>query len=596
MILNKIFNFFTKNQKKNFFYLIIFSSFVAFWEMLGIASILPYVALLSNPDLIQTNEILSSIYKLSKIIGVSNYNEFLYLCGIIFFLFLTTSIIFRVINNYMQTRFITMLEHSIGKSLVESYLHQPYAWFLNRNSANLGQNILSEVGVVVNGIIAPVLVIITSGIVFFAIITLLILINISVALSISLFFIASYLIIFYLVKKFLSHLGKERLQANQNRFRTLSETFGAIKEIKVCGLEQFHIHRFEIPSKKTATTAAFLTLVANLPRYLMEILTFGGLIFFILFLIHRDGEFKNIIPYISVYIFAGYRLLPLFQQLYGAFTQINFSNPSFHTLYKDLVNLGFKTTLSIVSPMPLKKSISLQNINFNYLNSKDKLIDDITMTIPAFSKVGIVGVSGSGKTTIVDLILGLLDPEQGTLKVDGNVITPDNKKFWQKSIGYVPQQIYLLDASIKENIAFGVEIQDIDLEAVKQAARAANLHDFIVKELPNGYDTTIGEKGIRISGGQRQRIGIARALYHNPQVLFLDEATNALDQNTEKAIIDGLCNLNNNKTIIIITHQISTIKKCDIIFLLENGKIKAQGNYEELIKNNKLFEKMCSAN
>jgi len=448
----------------------------------------------------------------------------------------------------------------------------------------------------VNGIIAPVLVIITSGIVFFAIITLLILINISVALSISLFFIASYLIIFYLVKKFLSHLGKERLQANQNRFRTLSETFGAIKEIKVCGLEQFHIHRFEIPSKKTATTAAFLTLVANLPRYLMEILTFGGLIFFILFLIHRDGEFKNIIPYISVYIFAGYRLLPLFQQLYGAFTQINFSNPSFHTLYKDLVNLGFKTTLSIVSPMPLKKSISLQNINFNYLNSKDKLIDDITMTIPAFSKVGIVGVSGSGKTTIVDLILGLLDPEQGTLKVDGNVITPDNKKFWQKSIGYVPQQIYLLDASIKENIAFGVEIQDIDLEAVKQAARAANLHDFIVKELPNGYDTIIGEKGIRISGGQRQRIGIARALYHNPQVLFLDEATNALDQNTEKAIIDGLCNLNNNKTIIIITHQISTIKKCDIIFLLENGKIKAQGNYEELIKNNKLFEKMCSAN
>jgi ABC-type multidrug transport system fused ATPase/permease subunit len=174
-----------------------------------------------------------------------------------------------------------MLEHSIGKSLVESYLHQPYAWFLNRNSANLGQNILSEVGVVVNGIIAPVLVIITSGLVFFAIITLLILINISVALSISLFFITSYLIIFYLVKKFLSHIGKERLQANQNRFRTLSETFGAIKEIKVCGLEQFHIHRFEIPSKKTATTAAFLTLVANLPRYLIEILTFGGLIFFI---------------------------------------------------------------------------------------------------------------------------------------------------------------------------------------------------------------------------------------------------------------------------------------------------------------------------
>jgi ABC-type bacteriocin/lantibiotic exporter with double-glycine peptidase domain len=164
----------------------------------------------------------------------------------------------------------------------------------------------------------------------------------------------------------------------------------------------------------------------------MEILTFGGLIFFILFLIHRDGEFKNIIPYISVYIFAGYRLLPLFQQLYGAFTQMNFSNPSFHTLYKDLVNLGSKTTSSIISPMPLKKSISLQNINFNYLNSKDKLIENITMTIPAFSKVGIIGVSGSGKTTIVDLILGLLDPEQGTLKVDGNLITPDNKKFWQK--------------------------------------------------------------------------------------------------------------------------------------------------------------------
>jgi len=246
--------------------------------------------------------------------------------------------------------------------------------------------------------------------------------------------------------------------------------------------------------------------------------------------------------------------------------------------------------------MPLTKSITLNNIYFDYPNSKQAVIKNINLSIPAFSKVGFVGTTGSGKTTTIDLILGLLDPSQGTLSVDGNIITNNNKRSWQKSIGYVPQQIYLIDDSVAANIAFGVDVQNIDYQAVEQAAKIANLHNFVMKELPNNYNTIVGERGVRLSGGQRQRIAIARALYHKPQVLILDEATSALDGLTEQDIMDAMNNLGKKITIIIITHRLSTVKNCDVIFLLEQGQLKGQGTYEELNQSSVLFKKMSETN
>ena len=242
--------------------------------------------------------------------------------------------------------------------------------------------------------------------------------------------------------------------------------------------------------------------------------------------------------------------------------------------------------------MTFNKSIALNNIEYNYPNSKHTTLKNINLIIPAFSKVGFVGPTGSGKTTAIDIILGLLDPSKGTLTVDGNIIKSHNKRSWQKNIGYVPQQIYLSDTTIAANIAFGVEKKEINYEAVKDAAKIANLNDFVINELPNHYDTVVGERGVRLSGGQRQRIGIARALYNKPQVLILDEATSALDKVTEAEVMEAMNNLSNKITIIIIAHRLSTVKNCDNIFLLGNGNLKDQGTYDDLVIKNDNFKKM----
>ena len=236
--------------------------------------------------------------------------------------------------------------------------------------------------------------------------------------------------------------------------------------------------------------------------------------------------------------------------------------------------------------MSLNKKINLKNIHYNYPNTSRSALKDINLIIPAKSTVGLIGPTGCGKTTTIDIILGLLEAQKGTLEVDGKVITKQNSRSWQRSIGYVPQHIFLSDNTVSANIAFGEDPRSINQKAVEKATKIANLHNFVIDELSNHYQTTIGERGVRLSGGQRQRIGIARALYHNPQVLILDEATSALDNQTEKAVMDAVNNLSKNITIILIAHRLNTVKNCDIIFKLDKGQLVAQGTYDEIINNN----------
>jgi ABC-type multidrug transport system fused ATPase/permease subunit len=265
--------------------------------------------------------------------------------------------------------------------------------------------------------------------------------------------------------------------------------------------------------------------------------------------------------------------------------------PALDALHKDLLKLKAAKFDNDKNILPLKKNILLNNIDYNYPNSSRTALKNLHLTIPARSTVGIVGATGSGKTTTVDIILGLLKAQKGSLQIDGQVISENNIRAWQRTIGYVPQQIYLADDSIASNIAFGIDYKDINQNKVERAAKIANLHDFVVKELPNKYKTTVGERGIRLSGGQRQRIGIARALYNNPQVLIFDEATSALDNLTEQIVMDSVHNIGSDITIILIAHRLSTVKECDTIFLLEKGELKAEGTFENLIKMSESFRK-----
>lgn len=594
-IIKKLFEILSPKDRKRSYLLLCLIFVMAFVDMLGFASILPFVAVLSNPEIVQTNFILNSIYLTLEQYGVKSVNHFLFLLGFVAFSLLIFSLTIKALTQYAQVRFTLIREYHIGKSLIESYLHQPYSWFLNRNSSDLGKNILSEVSSVMGGVMMPLITVISQGSVVIAIVILLILSDPKLALSIGLVLSLSYGIIFYLMKNTLYRIGSQRLKANTDRFTAVSEAFGAVKEIKVNSLEKVFITKFSDPALIYAKIQSLAAVISQIPRYFIEALAFGGVILLILIFMSEDNNFTNIVPIITLYALAGYRLLPALQQIYAAITQIRFSEAALHSLHSDLKNLQYSNLLENKNNnLKLDKSIELKNVFYNYPNSNKTNLNNINIKIPALAKVGIVGETGSGKTTIVDVILGLLEPTRGNLFVDGKLIDQINKYSWKKIVGYVPQNIYLSDTSIKENIAFGINIEDIDQNKIEKASKVSNLHEFVSNELPDSYDTIVGERGIRLSGGQRQRIGIARALYHEPKVLILDEATSALDNLTEKAVMEAINNLENKITIILIAHRLSTVKKCDIIFLLDKGELKAQGKFEELLAINERFKDMTS--
>ena len=555
---------------------------MALLDMMGVASILPFMAILTNPSLIETNLILNNMYLILNKFGVENNQQFLFALGILVFLILIFSLFFKALTTYFQIRFIQMREYTIGKSFVEGYLHQPYSWFLNHHSAELGKNILSEVGGVVGGM-RNLLELISKGMVAIAIIVLLILADPKLALIISLSIGMFYGVIFFSIRSYIKRIGKIRLENNELRFLSVSEAFGAIKEVKVGGLEQAYIKQFSKSAKTFALTQASSSILSQLPRYFLEAIAFGGIMLIILYKMKITGSFNNALPVISLYVFAGYRLMPALQNIYRSFTQLTFVAPAVDKLYDDKKNLKPFHSNQDKKFLDFNNSISLKNIHYNYPNASRTALKDINLNIPAKSTVGLVGATGSGKTTTVDIILGLLEAQKGTLEVDGKIITKQNSRSWQQSIGYVPQHIYLSDDTIAGNIALGVDPIDIDQEVIEKVCKIANLHNFVMDELPNKYLTSVGERGVRLSGGQRQRIGIARALYHNPKVLILDEATSALDNETEKAVMDAIDNLSKDITIILIAHRLNTVKNCDIIFKLENGRLIGQGIFDEII-------------
>lgn len=565
-------------------------------EMIGVASIMPFMAVITNPSLIETNFTLNKIYKISLEFGVSSKTDFFFFLGVIVFLLLVFSLIFKTITTYVQLRYIQMRQYSIGKRLITDYLNQPYAWFLSRHSANLSKTILSEAGTIVGDGIKPLMEIITKSLVSLAMIILLLIVDVKLALIVGVTLCISYWLIYKFSKNFLSRIGKERLKANELRFTAVSEAFGAAKEIKLSGLEETYIAKFSRPAEIFAKHQASSAVVGLLPRYALEAIAFGGLLLMTLFIIKKDGDVNSAIPVISLYAFAGYRLMPALQQIYRSFSQLRFSTPALNNIYEDLIKLKPAKIDESNEKLLFEKKITLQNIEYKYPNSDRKILKNVNLQIDAKTTVGFVGATGSGKTTIVDIILGLLEVTNGKMKIDEQIITNKNLRSWQNSIGYVPQHIFLADDSIASNIAFGENSSDIDFKKVEKCSEIANLSKLIVEELPDKYHTVIGERGIRLSGGQRQRIGIARALYNNPQVLILDEATSALDNKTEKDVMDSINNLDKNITVILIAHRLATVKKCDKIFVLDKGELKGSGTFEELRKFNEVFKKYTIVN
>ncbi len=585
----KIFYILSKKERIGAVYLLIMVLVMALIDMLGIASIMPFIALLTNPEIINTNTLINFAYQKANVIGIKDEQEFLIAVGIFVFLLLITSIAIKALTTYFQTRYIKLCEYSLSKRLMERYLYQPYSWFLNRNSSYIGKTILSETSNVIGKGLSPIISLISNIIITLTLLVMLLyvdpLLTIIVALTVSGF----YSLVFVLIRKLLNKIAKKNFKANEMKFKVLLEAFSASKEVKVGGLEQIFINRFIKPARYMAYNSALVDIISQFPRFTLEAISFGGLLLVILFYMVATNDITGVLPIIALYAFAGYRLMPAIQKIFISLTSLRMAGPAIKSLHDDLKNLNLKIENDHKSKLMLENNITLTNISYTYPKSSRTILKDINLVIPVNSTIGIVGATGSGKTTTIDIILGLLEAQNGTLKVDGKIINNLNRRAWQNSIGYVPQQIYLADTTISENIAFGINLNEINQNDVENAAKIANLHDFIIDELPLKYQTTVGERGVRLSGGQRQRIGIARAIYHKPQLLIFDEATSALDNITEKEVMEAVHSTDHKITKILIAHRLSTVKKCDKIFLFDKGELKDEGTYQELIRTSSKF-------
>lgn len=551
-------------DKRKVIYVLILVMCMALIESAGVISIMPFLAVLSNPEVVESNHSLKLIYDFTGAISKQNfivYLGFLSL-GIVIF-----STIFKIITQYAVNRFASLQRHYFATRLLKIYLQQNYEFFIQRNSATLVKNILSEVDQLIWTMILPALTLMSYGVVLLAMIGILLLYDPLMAMATATVLGIFYCVIYMLVRKKLAQIGQEFTQANKERYQTCQEALAGIKDVMINNAKQGYIDQFEQSSRVFARHIATRDTLGQVPLNIIETVGYGCLIGLAMILVVSGKEVSHILPVLGLYGFAAYRMLPAAQNMYRSISQIKFSEQVLSILQPEFALEKTEHTDSLksdIQKLKFENSIRLESISFAYPNRTEQpILNDFSLEIKKNSSLGIVGKSGSGKSTLMDIILGLLIPQQGQVYIDDVVLTPHNMHVWRDLVGYVPQSIYLADKTIAENIAFGVTQTDIDLEQVKYVARLAQIDDFIQHQLPLGYHTIVGERGVMLSGGQRQRIGIARALYKNPQILFMDEATSALDNETEKAVNESIQSLNGKMTIVIIAHRQSAIMGCN---------------------------------
>lgn len=592
--LQKLYELLSARERKQAVWVFLLMLLVAFFETVGVASILPLISVLSDPEMIERNKYLQLAYQHS---GVESIDSFVLVLGGGFLLIFFTSLTLKAMSQWVQINFTKMRVHSLGCRLTQRYLAQEYSWFLQRHTSMITTTILAEINKVISGSLFPTMQMISHGIVTLFLMILLLMIEPFLALAATIGLAGAYGLIYFAVRQPLSRFGRWRQQANMKRYKVTQETFGGVKDVKVRGIEQLMVERFEKPSLITARQEIRIDIIKAIPGFFMQAFVFGGVVAIMLYLLAAYGSMEGALPVLATFAFAGYRLMPALQSIFRNLTSLRSMAPALEALIQDLRHLApYNAAADVPEGKRMaapEKGLRLEGVYYKYPNADSWALKNLTIDIKAHQQVALVGATGSGKSTTVDLILGLLTPQKGCIYVDGTVIDASNVRLWQRIIGYVPQDIFLSDDTVAGNIAFGLPEHQIDHEAVVKAAKTANLHDFILEELPQGYQTFVGERGTRLSGGQKQRIGIARALYYDPEVIVMDEATSALDNTTERVIMEAVDNLAGKKTVIMIAHRLTTVRNCDIIYYLHRGEVAAQGSYEQLLELSPEFRAMA---
>jgi ABC-type bacteriocin/lantibiotic exporter with double-glycine peptidase domain len=572
------------------------SILMAFSTVSGIAAIAPFFAVLGQPELMDHNALLHWAYVHG---GFSSKRGFVVALGIAFGAVMLIANLINVVGSLAMGRLALRIGTEMQSTLFGEYLARPYSFHIRANGATLFNNILYETARLTNGILRNAFMLVTNLVTASFIILSILLLNPMIALAMIVGLAGGYALIYFVLRDRLLQLGRIQSRSAIEQAQILHESFGAIKEIIVLQAQNFFRGRFERASQSFSLAAAFSQVVSENPRYFMECVAAVGLVGLALVLSGREEGVGPWLGQLTFIAFAAYRILPALQLLFAACVNISAGRAGLALIAPDLRRARAENHITAASvsrtdgawQLRPQQEIRLEEVSFRYAPDQPWALRGVCMRVPARAAIGIVGVNGSGKTTLVDLIVGLLVPSEGRVEVDGHALDESNRAAWQSQIAYVPQNMFLLDSSIAQNIAFGIAAADINRHRLLEAARLAQLDEFIAG-LPAGYEHRVGERGIQLSGGQRQRIGIARALYRDATVLVFDEATSALDGLTEQELMATLGRLRGRYTTILIAHRMTAVRSCDIIFELENGKITGSGTYDELLRSSEVFRRM----
>lgn len=578
-------------SKRGLTLVVIVSLVASLFETASVASILPFMAIVMDPSILTeyrwAEELLASL-------GLHTQQAAIIAAGVLTVLVLGIGNVVTAANLWLQTRYLASARRDLATELFTGYLYLPYSFHIQRDTSSLGRVLGGDVESAIGGFLASLLSVISKGLSGIVLITLIVVVDPLVALGTVLVLGCGYMLVYRLIRIKQVTLGAKMVQASTTVGRTALEGLSGIKELRVLGRENASTVEYNKSMTELMATQASNSLASAMPRYVIEVFAYAGIVAVTLAFVLK-GEGTAAIPSLALYALAGNRLVPIFQQLFAAAITIKYHTRAVESLEADLAivrNRQTDTDENQIGALAFKTQIQLTGLSFKYPSADRLALNNITLTIPQNQSIGLVGKTGSGKTTLADVLLGLYSPASGEIKIDGVPLNSQNERAWRKRVGYVPQTVFLTNASIEKNIALGMAEEQIDIEAVKRAARMAQAEEFI-NQLPDGYGTIVGERGVKLSGGQRQRLGIARALYHNPDVLVFDEATSALDGMTEDAVMQAVQDLSQERTMILIAHRLRTVQACDRIVMLDSGVIVADGTYEELVSTSEPFQRLA---
>jgi len=579
----KVVKMLPRSQRIKFIFVLLFGVILAIVEILGVGSAAPFLAVASYPDKIHNNIYLSKVF---NFLGFSSDKNFIIFLGLSVLLLIVFTNIFKALNRLFSVRFTSRCRHILSSRLMDGYLKQKYAFFLYRNTHDILVNINGEIVTIVATVLLPFVELTTSvvQILFFSV--FLLIMNPFVSMFIFIGLTAAYLFIYTILREQLSTLGTQRYNIEHEKGRVVSEAFWGIKDVKLAGKEHVFSEQYDVPARKSASIESKSETLTDVPKYALETVASSIILIYVIYVIVSANDFIGVSVTAAVFAYSGYRMIPSTQTMFRSVTKMKFGAAAVEKVMNEFALVKESEVFDlepVTERLPFKKNIRIDHISFKYPSIDRKVIDDIFISINKNEMIGIMGTTGSGKTTLIDIICGFLEPISGHIRVDDVIVDTSCVRAWQANIGYVPQSIYLSNSSIAQNIAFGEPESKIDMDRVIEVAKMAQIHDFIDMSLPEKYNSYIGERGICLSGGQRQRLGIARALYSNPEILIFDEATSALDNKTEAELMSAIENISGKLTIIMIAHRLTTLRNCNKIYHLENGIIIKEGVYSDLV-------------